>query len=396
MIRRSTAIATVAVLLSLLAHVLGLGFAPPSPPQRSGSEQTADVVTLATEFEDHAESRPDPVQPEAAEVPEPPVQKPAEPDRAEIPTSEALVASARPERVFAPDNGSSRVIQRDATGPATPDKAGSPQPDTVAPTGGDDGTETKTTATPPVTPATGTDQPAGTPEATVDTVAPAPPVAPQPAPQSQAVAALPEAVAPVPPVSPTLDPAAILVAPVDSETVEPSPETPETDPDGSALAVVASPRPRPRQDRPAEPARGAPDGVTDYSDLKNPPLIESPLAAYLRGQGDLEVRQNAATQSGGVGFRNSRGPGNSDVTNYAGQILMHLNRAPAVRVSAHGYARVFFEINPDGSLAWVEVIDGTNSPEIERAAKAQVRGAAPFPPPPQGVNRKLSFVYHID
>ncbi len=382
MIRRSTAIATVAVMLSLLIHVLGLGFAPPSQPQRSGGERAAEVVTLATSFEDHAESRPAPVQPEAAELPEPPVQKPVEPDAAEIPTSEALVASANPQRMFAPDNGSSRVVQRDATGPATPDKAGSPQPDKVAPTGGDDGTATEATATPPVAPV---------PPVTI--------VVPQPAPPSQEDAALPAAVAPVPQVAPALDPAAIPVAPLDSETVEPSLEEPVTDPseaDASALAVVASPRPRPRQDRPAAPAQGAPDGVTDYSDLKNPPLIESPLAAYLRGQGDLEVQQNAATQSGGVGFRNARGPGNSDVTNYAGQVLMHLNRSPAVRVSAHGYARVFFEINPDGSLAWIEIIDGTKSPEIERAAKEQVRGAAPFPPPPQGVNRKLSFVYHID
>jgi len=72
---------------------------------------------------------------------------------------------------------------------------------------------------------------------------------------------------------------------------------------------------------------------------------------------------------------------------------MHLNRATVVHVSGRGFARVLFQINPDGSLAWVDVIDSSGSDEIDRAAKAQVQNAAPFPRPPNGKSRKLSFAY---
>ena len=54
---------------------------------------------------------------------------------------------------------------------------------------------------------------------------------------------------------------------------------------------------------------------------------------------------------------------------------------------------MFFQIDPDGSLAWVEIVDSSGSLEVERAAREQVRRAAPFPRPPSGTSRKLSFFY---
>ena len=54
-----------------------------------------------------------------------------------------------------------------------------------------------------------------------------------------------------------------------------------------------------------------------------------------------------------------------------------------------------FIISPDGTLAWVDIIDGSGVPEIDRAAKEQVRRGAPFPRPPEGRSRKLNFVYQI-
>lgn len=62
--------------------------------------------------------------------------------------------------------------------------------------------------------------------------------------------------------------------------------------------------------------------------------------------------------------------------------------------SARGSARVQFQINADGSIAWVRVINSSGSSGIDQAAVAQVRKSAPFPKPPEGTTRQMVFVYH--
>ncbi|MEP2716323.1 TonB family protein, partial [Pseudophaeobacter sp.] len=160
----------------------------------------------------------------------------------------------------------------------------------------------------------------------------------------------------------------------------------------SDLAVATSLRPpvSPRR----SPTEAAPqnDGASQFSGLESPERMESPLSAYGRNRTDLFVPQNNG-QPGGAGFPGSGGNGNSDITNYAGRVLVHLNRAPSVRVSQPGSVRVLFAINPDGTLAKIDILDNTGSTELARAAKAQVRNAAPFPRPPDGTLRRLSFVY---
>jgi TonB family protein len=124
-------------------------------------------------------------------------------------------------------------------------------------------------------------------------------------------------------------------------------------------------------------------------------LIESPLTAYKRGGANVFGQQGSGAQSGRQGFGTSRATGNSDVTNYAGQVLVHLNRTAPVPVSGRGWARVFFQINADGTLASVDILDSSGSRTIESAARQQVRTAAPFPRPPGGESRRLTFVYRI-
>lgn len=415
MIRRSTVIATAAILLSLLVHFFGLGFTPRIQPERPPEDITNDVVALGNAFEDLAENLSDPVPPENTPVPEPPTETAPEPELAETPTSEVLVASANPQRTFSPDTGSAQLVQPDSTGPSEPKQGRTPEPETVKPTASDQGTAVDVAVTPPVKPETGAKAPKGSPDARVKPVEAvtaepvlSPPVAAAPKPDApQRLAALPVPITPALTVTPTPVPSPVPVIPLIRETV--APETPETtvaptpeDPEtvtaedesgGSDLAVVVSLRPRLSARRPSAETVGQSDGSEEFSELLFPPLMESPLAAYLRDRTDPFVRQNSRTQSGGLGSLNSRGPGNSDVTNYAGRVLVHLNRAPAVRVSARGSARVFLEINADGTLARVDIIDSTGSQEIERAAKAQIRSAAPFPRPPQGASYRLTFVY---
>lgn len=402
MIRRSSAIAAAAILLSLLLHLLGLGFTSVVEPVPSSGETATDEVTLGNAFEEVVDTVSEPVEAEPAEPPEPPVETPPEPDTAVAPTSQALVASPDPQNVLSPDTGSAAEATADSVAPSEPGQGQAVAPETVPPSGADVAQAAPPPLAAPVEPVepdTAAQSPQGTPDAA--------PVSPEPdesapvSPAPEQLAALPAPAAPVPPVASSPSPSVQPVEPPDQDAIEPvptetAPPVEEADTSDSDLAVAVSPRPRlrsrPSPNSPPEPT-GQRDGADRYSDLRRPPVTESPLTAYLRGQGDLEIQKSQGSQFGGMGFESSRGPGNSNVTNYAGQVLVHLNRAPAVPVSGQGFARVFFEIKPDGSLAWVDVIESSGSPQIDSAARAQVRAAAPFPRPPKGADRRLVFVF---
>ncbi len=375
MIRRSIFVAVLAISLSLLAHLFGLSLTTPSLTESATGAARPDSVELSSSFEDLADAAPEPVEPEPAETPEPPVVPPEEPSPAEIPTSQALVASPDPQQGPSPDTGSSTIVQPEAPEEVVVDPEDAPD--------GDDGESPETATTTPVTPETGAETPVGDPEVTepVEATSVEEPVAEEP----EQLAALPAPASPVVPLeSPPVEPETpdILVAPEDTE--------PSQEDNGSEQAVVSSPRPRLPDRRPQQPSPGALDASKAFENLRFPEqTVDSPLTVYRREGLDAFRQDRSGNRSGG------RGPGNSDTTNYAGEVLVHLNRAPIVYVATRGFAQVFFEINPDGTLAWVDVVDSSGAQDVERAAKEQVRTAAPFPPPPGGVSRKLSFFYQI-
>jgi TonB family protein len=411
MIRTSTAIATAAICLSLVVHFLGLSVTFRAPPEASDGTAPTEVVAMGNAFEDIVGTVTEPVPPQPAPVPEPPPEAVPEPERAETPTSRALVASDNPQNVATPDTGSTQTVRPGTTGLSMSASNAATQPTTPEPSGGTETTVSDARMTPPVASDPASDPPTGTPEGRpvpVEAVPAAPASTPSAAPER--LAALPApAAAPVPPVAPA--PSTVPVTPperaaIEPDTpenlVEPQPETPESaepedDTGGSDLAVASSLRPQMPTQRPAPVPEGTSDGAARLSDTRLAPsqLMESPLMAYQRDGTNMFNGRSGGSQSGGSGAEGSRGPGNSNVTNYAGQVLTHLNRVQPVAVAARGWARVFFEINPDGTLAWVDIIDGSGSQEINRAAKEQVRSAAPFPRPPAGENRKLNFVYQI-
>ncbi len=345
MIRRSAAVAAIAVLLSLFLHALGFSLFGPGLPERKSDNDNANAIELSNSFEDFTEPTSDPIQPEPAEALEPPIEDIIEP---EVPISETLVASPDPHPATSPDIGAPIEPQSDAPAeaPIEPD----------APT--DIATESN-----PDTPVT-------------------PPIEPQ----ADQLAALPPAEIPPAPIVP---PETTTVEPEIPNTVEePSPETPEVGTETSEQAVAVSKRPRLPDERPAPAPQKTLEGFSNFDNLRNPEqTVESPLIRYQREGADAFRTSRGRNQTTG------RGVGNSDTTNYAGQVLIHLNQTPVVYVPVRGFAQVFFEINPDGSLAWVDIVDSSGSPEIERAAKDQVIRAAPFPRPPSGSSRKLSFYY---
>lgn len=386
MIRRSALVATATLALSLLAHVLGIGLTVRVEPEDAQDGNTPDIVALGNAFEDIAEPLAEPVEPEETPAPEPPDEAPPEPELADIPTSQALVASPNPQATTSPGTGPAGEVQPVEAETPAPAQTAAVEPETVE-------TQQSSAAQPPADPV----QPAPASEAEADATADQPPrtpsdtIAPEPG-ISERVAALPVESVPTLPVPPAPAPTAIPVVPSDVAPIDPAiPEAaveavPEdTDATstvdefgGTRLAVNASPRPPPRSLRAFETSEGDADGGP-------PPLMmsESPLVAYAR-DGNL---------SGWTGRGGSGSGGNASVTNYAGRVLVHLNNAPRVEANARGAARVVFVINPDGSLASVDVVQSSGTFQLDNAAKAQVRRASPFPPPPQGRSRRLSFIY---
>ncbi|WP_170439966.1 energy transducer TonB [Ruegeria arenilitoris] len=357
MIRESLFVAALAVVLSVLLHLFLLLPAARDSAEPATAGSQPDTVALGNAFEDLAETATPPEPPTPAEEPEPDVEQPTEPDRAEIPVSETLVASSDPQKVNSPDIGQTNPVQPDQPVPEIVEPADSVEGDRQAADEVDE--------TPPVQAET---QSAAAPEA---------PVEPIEDPVSE-----PEQLAALPAPSPIPDPS------VPAE--EQQPVESDTEDGVSDLAVATSIRPRLPDRTPA--AAPVPDQrasrLDSFDNLRFPnKQIDSPLTTYRRQGVDAFTRGGNSNQSGG------RGPGNSNVTNYAGQVLVHLNRTPPVYVSVRGFAKVFFEINPDGTLAWVDIIDSSGSTEVDRAAKEQVRRASPFPKPPGGVSRKLSFYF---
>ena len=116
MTRRSTIIALLAIVVSLLVHMLGLSFSPGVKRDSQGGDKVTDVVEVNNAFEDVAEAVSEPVTPEPTPSPEPELPEPApepepveetvpEPEPAEAPTSEVLVGSPNPQNTPVPDTG---------------------------------------------------------------------------------------------------------------------------------------------------------------------------------------------------------------------------------------------------------------------------------------------------
>ncbi|WP_198666121.1 energy transducer TonB [Tropicimonas sp. IMCC34043] len=386
-----------AILVSLLVHFFGVTAAFRTPPDQSDTGAASDSVALGQAFEDMAEAPSDPVPPEPAPVP--PVEDAPEPAP---PTTLALVASDDPRDTKTPDLGVAKEVQPDTVEPSAPKTSDVPEPEALEPVGSEATATAEAAVVPPVESAAAA-EPLETPEDGSEDPVEAGPLAPAPSPSSarapaptadapQQVAAVPEQVSPTLPVTPAPTPSVVPVVPTESEAVDsalpttmaqPTPEIMETTPDdgeigGSDLAVSSSMRPKAPTRRPA--AQFTPQGGSGSAPRV---VIESPLTTY----------QRERTLSGGSLGGGSRQSGNASVTNYAGQVLVHLNNMPKVRNHARGTAMVTFEINLDGSLAWVTVSRSTGTLELDSEARAQIRRAAPFPRPPKGANRRITFTY---
>jgi TonB family protein len=186
-----------------------------------------------------------------------------------------------------------------------------------------------------------------------------------------------EVEAPVTPTAPASQPPQQTVEAIDSDI--------------SDQATAISQRPQAPTKRPTLVRKGSFGGSSTTTTTRRAPSrrIESPLSSYSRSGVDIFAQSGNGARSG-ISARNT---GNATTTNYAGLVLAQLNRTASVPVSGAGWAQVIFVISANGALASVDIIDSSGSRSINSAARQQVRSAAPFPPPPSGKSRRLSFSY---
>ncbi len=84
--------------------------------------------------------------------------------------------------------------------------------------------------------------------------------------------------------------------------------------------------------------------------------------------------------------------GNAAASNYSGLVMRRIQRAKR-RADVRGVALVRFRITAGGGLAGVSIARSSGSGKLDGIALAQIRRAAPFPPPPNGA--RTSFTVRI-
>ena len=221
------------------------------------------------------------------------------------------------------------------------------------------------------------------PRAKVETAAE---VIPQPRPQA-ATEAKPverQRAAAAAPVLATAAPSAEAATPL------PEPEQPITKAPSvvAALPDAAVEMPRPRPEPPRVNAK-----PPEVRDLTERPKRRTAVRRK-DAKGDDE-RTRESTSSMASVAASGIGRGRSDETsNYLGivraQLVRHKHYPPlSQRNGEQGRAVVSFAIEANGSVSRITLVQSSGVPRLDEEARASVRRAAPFPPPPSG--RRVSY-----
>ncbi len=83
--------------------------------------------------------------------------------------------------------------------------------------------------------------------------------------------------------------------------------------------------------------------------------------------------------------------GDAAADNYKGLVLRKISRTRRKSVNIRGTAVVRFQIADSGSLASLSISRSSGSKRLDQVALAQIRTAAPFPPPPFGARRNYTI-----
>jgi protein TonB len=235
--------------------------------------------------------------------------------------------------------------------------------------------------------------------------APTPAQTPMPGPEPAQVAKTPDEM-----LDPVKAPSVSDVKPVEEAKVETLPDeserTPQPAPTEVATSEASDATPEPAETPVAPRTEVKQAAVAAKSPEPKPkpqpiakaaPAEEKPAPKSTPAQKPKETAA-AGTQGGLFGKPMSLGFGRAakqpvakvSSGRYAANVRAAIGRHRP-KVGGGGSATVAFSIGPGGGLQGVRVVRSSGKPAADQAAIATVRAAAPFPPPPAGVNPTFSI-----
>ena len=169
------------------------------------------------------------------------------------------------------------------------------------------------------------------------------------------------------------------------EPITKTPSPPKAEPAPLPPVDRAEEQPSPRESDPHDTA----SQTADRSET-------SPTENESDASGEETSSMAAATSSTDEGAGSTSTPtaaiaGNAASTNYAGEVMRHLSKFKRPNASGPGATRIKFTIGTSGELESIEIFESSGSRRFDRDALKFVERAAPFPPPPPGVNRTFTI-----
>jgi periplasmic protein TonB len=161
-----------------------------------------------------------------------------------------------------------------------------------------------------------------------------------------------------------------------------------------AAVTVTSPQPDPQPAVKVMPREAKPAPREVKASAREEKL--APKATPARKPRETAAAGTQGGQSGkpmSLGFGRSKQPpaaGDVGSGRYAANVRAAIGRHRP-KAGGGGSATVAFSIGPGGGLQGVRVVRSSGKPQADQAAIATVRAAAPFPPPPAGINTTFSI-----
>ena len=151
--------------------------------------------------------------------------------------------------------------------------------------------------------------------------------------------------------------------------------------------------PPPKLQEPVKPESKLVQPVAEQPEVQPPEPEPKPRPKPVKPQGNSTAGASRGTAEGmakvpgGEAVKNpgkARVQGNAAADNYRGQVLRRVQRARRKSTRIRGQAVVVFTIAPGGALSALRIGRSSGHARLDAIALAQIRRAAPFPPPPPG------------
>ncbi|KIC08739.1 hypothetical protein RA19_17765 [Leisingera sp. ANG-M1] len=159
------------------------------------------------------------------------------------------------------------------------------------------------------------------------------------------------------------------------------PEAAETAPEPDVQEPLPEPKPEPKPEPRPEPE---PDPKPRRKQQRGNNTEANAAAGTVTGTAAKNAGQAASAPGA------AKQQGNAAADNYRGQVLRRVMRAKRQKVNIRGAALVRFTITGSGALGSARIAKSSGSAKLDSIALAQVRRAAPFPPPPAGAKTTYS------